>query len=161
MFSCCRRNVWWCSVYWRCKATLTRWGLNTKWEKTKNFVSRKKGLAPLHLVQSPREVCVRGVGATLCCALSGVNGYTSAAHACKMSCMSKTMPDSHVIDLMNGSGVEHEHIFLGISSEKLNQEVETFTHRGHNFDNDSEVERALYGRKAVAWSKWRDLADLL
>ena len=57
--------------------------------------------------------------------------------------------------------MEQEHISLGPGSENVIEEVETFMYLGDVVDREGGVERAVRGRVAAAWSKWREIAGLL
>ena len=57
--------------------------------------------------------------------------------------------------------MEQEHIPLLPGSENVIEKVVTFTYLGYIVNRDGGVERAVRGRVALAWLKWRETAGLL
>ena len=142
---------------WR--TALERRGLKINIDKTKILVSGKEGLTPLPSGKYPCGVCARGVGAnSVLCTECGkwvhkrCSGLTNVLRARNYVCPACDQHDG-------GVELEQEHISLGPGSEI--EEVETFTYLGDIVDRDGGVERAVRGRVAVAWSKWREIAGLL
>ena len=144
------------------KAALERRGLKINIGKTKILVSGKEGLTPLPSGQYPCAVCARGVGAnSVLCTRCGkwvhkrCSGLRNVTHAAQnYACPTCVQPSV-------GAEAESEQIVLGPDSENVIEEVQTFTYLGDIVDRDGGVERAVRGRLAVAWCKWREIAGLL
>ena len=60
-----------------------------------------------------------------------------------------------------GAEVEPEQIVPRPNSENVIEEVQTLIYLGDVVDCDGGMERAVRGRLAAAWSKWREIAGLL
>ena len=143
------------------KAALARRGLKINIDKTKILVSGKEGLTPLPSGKYPCGVCARGVGVnSVLCTECGkwvhkrCSGLQNVLHAQNYVCPACERPNG-------GVAVVPEHISLGPGLENVIEEVEAFTYLGDVVDRDGGVERAVRGRVAVAWSKWREIAGLL
>ena len=125
-------------------------------------MSGKEGLPPLLSGQYPCGVCAQGVRAnSILCTECGkwvhrrCSGLRNVTHA----------PQNYVcptcVHPRTDADAVTDQIVFGPDSENVIEEVQTFTYLGDVVDCDGGVERAVRGRLAAAWSKWREIAGLL
>ena len=74
-------------------------------------------------------MCARGVDANSVLCTDCGDGYISAALTCKISCTPKITTVYPTCEQPDGwDGMEQKHISLGLGSENVTEEVETFTY---------------------------------
>ena len=135
-------------------------GLKINMEKTEVMVTGREHRGTIETGRWPCGVCGRGVGVnSIFCTecgkwchqrCSGLRRVTGVINFRCPSCQARP----------GGGEEEDEELVVAVDGGTL-REVQHFSYLGNVFDCEGGVERAVRGRVAAAWMKWREIASLL